>query len=113
VQLADRSGAPADLVAQGDPTTYDDLVSPRGLRRVSHYADAVGLHKSRLLDGRQTAAATVDIAQLLGLKVLAFTIREQTDELRDLLDAGVDGVFCDMPDVALAARETWRRVRVG
>lgn len=113
VQHIHSSGAPADLAAQGDPTTYDDLASPRGLRRVAHYADAVGLHKSRLLDGRQTSAALVDIAHLLGLKVLAYTVRQRTDELRDLLDAGVDGVFCDYPDMARAARDAWRLARVG
>ncbi len=113
VQLVDRGGAPADLVAQGDPTTYDDLASPRGLRRVAHYADAVALHKSRLLDGQQTAAALVDIAHLLGLRVLSFTVREWTFELLELLDAGVDGVFCDYPDMARAARDSWRLARVG
>jgi glycerophosphoryl diester phosphodiesterase len=113
VQLVDRAGAPADLVAQGDPTTYHDLASPRGLRQVATYADAVGLHKSRLLDGAETAAARVDIAHLLGLRVLAFTVGRRTDELVALLDAGVDGVFCDYPDVARAARDTWRLARVG
>lgn len=113
VQLIAKAGAPADLVAQGDPTTYDDLASPRGLRRVSHYADAVGLHKNRLLDGEQTAAALVDIAHLLGLQVLSFTVRRRVDELLELLGAGVDGVFCDYPDLARAARDSWRLARVG
>lgn len=113
VQLIDKAGSPADMVAQGDPTSYDDLASPRGLRRVSHYADAVGLHKSRLLEGKQTAAALVDIAHLLGLQVLSFTVRERTQELVALLEAGVDGVFCDYPDVARAARDSWRLARVG
>jgi len=113
VQLVDRAGAPTDLVAQGDPTTYDDLASPRGLRLTARYADAVGLHKQRLLGGRETAAALVDIAHLLGLSVLAFTVRERTDELLALLDAGVDGVFCDLPDTARAARDAWRLARVG
>lgn len=133
VQLVEASGAPADLVAAGDPTTYDDLVSPRGLRMVARYADAVGLAKSRLLGHPADAEALVDHAHLSGLQVLAWTLREENrflsprfrrgdepdrrgdaaGELAALLDAGVDGVFCDHPDMALAARDAWRPARVG
>lgn len=133
VQLVESSGAPADLVAAGDPTTYDDLVSPHGLRSVARYADSVALSKSRLLGDPTDAAALVDHAHLSGLRVLAWTLRDENRflaarfrrgdeperrgdsarELVALLDAGVDGVFCDQPDTALAARDAWRRVRVG
>ena len=58
-------------------------------------------------------AALVDHAHLLGLKVLAYTVRDVMDELTALLDTGLDGVFCDLPDVARAARDTWRLSRVG
>ena len=124
VQLVEASGAPADFRAAGEPATYDDLVSPRGLRVVSRYADAVGLAKIRLLRSRAAAEALVDHAHLSGLQVLAWTVREEPQflapgsrdaagELTALLDAGVDGVFCDHPDVALAARDAWRPARVG
>jgi glycerophosphoryl diester phosphodiesterase len=132
VQLVEASGAPTDLVATGDPTTYDDLVSPRGLRMMAGYADAVGLSKSRLLGRPRLAEALVDHAHLSGLQVLAWTLREENrflsprfrlgddpdrrgdaaGELRALLDVGVDGVFCDHPDLALAARVAWRPARV-
>lgn len=113
VQLVDRGGAPTDLAAVGDPTTYDDLVSPAGLRMVARYADALGLHKHRLLGDQMSAAALVDHAHLAGLDVLAWTVRGSTPELVKLLEAGVDGVFCDHPDTALAARDAWTRARVG
>lgn len=133
VQLVEASGVPADLAASGDPTTYDDLVSPRGLRMVARYADAVGLAKSRLLGAPADAEALVDHAHLSGLRVLAWTLRDENrflsprfrsgadperrgdaaGELTALLAAGVDGVFCDHPDVALAARGAWRSARVG
>lgn len=133
VQLVEADGAPADLAADGDPTTYDDLVTPRGLRMVARYADAVGLAKSRLLGPAAQAEALVDHAHLSGLEVLAWTLRDENrflaprfrrgedpsrrgdaaGELAALLDAGVDGVFCDHPDTALAAREAWRPARVG
>jgi len=132
VQLVEASGVPDDLAGAGDPTTYDDLVSPRGLRMVARYADAVGLAKSRLLVPPAHAEALVDHAHLSGLQVLAWTLREENrflaprfrrgqnpdrrgdaaGELAALLDVGVDGVFCDHPDVALAARDAWRPARV-
>lgn len=133
VQLVDSSGAPDDLAAVGDPTTYDDLVSRPGLRMVARYADAVGLVKSRLLTDPVGAEALVEDAHVAGLLVLAWTVRAENrflarrfcrgeepnhlgdaaGELAALLDAGVDGVFCDHPDLALAARDAWRPARVG
>ena len=66
----------------------------------------------------------MDHAHLSGLQVLAWTVRDEPQflapgsrdaagELTALLDAGVDGVFCDQPDLALAARDAWRPARVG
>ena len=49
VQLVEALGAPADLVAVGDPTTYDDLCSHDGLRAVARYADVLGVDRTRLL----------------------------------------------------------------
>src|SRR3954468_4834189 len=42
IQLIDATGAPADLVAAGDRRTYDDLVTPAGLRAIARYADGIG-----------------------------------------------------------------------
>jgi glycerophosphoryl diester phosphodiesterase len=111
VQLVEDSGAPADCQATGDPTTYDDLCTPAGLRAVGRYADAVGVDKARLL----RCPRMVEEAHLNGLKVLAWTIRDDdpvppgsTDaETRTLLDSGVDGLFADQPDTALLVREDW------
>jgi glycerophosphoryl diester phosphodiesterase len=111
VQLVEASGAPADLVAAGDPTTYDDLCSHDGLRAVARYADALGVARTRLL----ARPAFVEDAHLAGLQVLAWTVRdddpggpEQVDaEVRLLLDAGVDGLFSDHPDTTLLVRDEW------
>jgi glycerophosphoryl diester phosphodiesterase len=116
VQLVEASGAPADLVAVGDPTTYDDLCGPDGLRAVARYADAVGVVRTRLL----ARPALVDEAHLAGLQVLAWTVRdddpggpERADaEVRLLLDAGVDGLFTDHPDTTLLVRDQWAADRL-
>ncbi len=111
VQLVDTSGAPADLVALGDPTTYDDLCTPAGLRAVARYADAVGVARTRLL----ACPGLVEAAHLNGLQVLAWTVRDDDprgpalvdQETRALLDAGVDGLFSDQPDTTLLVRDDW------
>jgi glycerophosphoryl diester phosphodiesterase len=116
VQLVEADGAPADLVAAGDPTTYDHLCGPDGLRAVARYADALGVARSRLL----AQPDLVDAAHLAGLQVLAWTVRdddpggpEQTDaEVRLLLDLGVDGLFSDHPDTTLLVRDRWAADRL-
>jgi glycerophosphoryl diester phosphodiesterase len=111
VQLVEATGAPADLVAVGDPTTYDDLCGRDGLRAVARYADALGVARSRLL----ARPALVEDAHLAGLQVLAWTVSDDDPgggeladaEVRQLLDAGVDGLFSDHPDTTLLVRDEW------
>ena len=115
VQLVEASGAPADLVAAGDPTTYDDLCSHDGLRAVARYADVLGVARTRLL----ARPALVEDAHLAGLQVLAWTVRDDDPggpelvdaEVRVLLDAGVDGLFSDHPDTTLLVRDQWAAER--
>jgi glycerophosphoryl diester phosphodiesterase len=123
VQLVDAFGAPDDLVALGDPTSYDDLCTREGLRAVSRYADVVGVARTRLLD----RPGLVEDAHLAGLQVLAWTVRDDDPrgagivdaETRALLDAGVDGLFSDFPDTTVLVRDAWvaeqvsRRVAAG
>jgi glycerophosphoryl diester phosphodiesterase len=132
VQLVAASGAPHDLVVAGDPRTYDDLVTPSGLREVSTYAHAVGADKHRVVPrdtGGCLAAPTslVDDAHLAGLQVHAYTFRDENrylpagcrvgddpaargaggGEYAAFFDAGVDGVFSDFTGSAVAARRRW------
>lgn len=128
VQLVDGVGAPYDLVAAGDPRTYDDLVTRDGLREVARYAHEVGLGKDRVIPrlpddtlGEPTRVARD--AHDAGLAVLAWTFRRENTflpaslrsgadpaaagdlagEIRAFVAAGVDGLFCDHPDLAVAA----------
>jgi glycerophosphoryl diester phosphodiesterase len=116
VQLVEADGAPADLASAGDPTTYDDLCRPDGLRSVARYADVLGASRGRLL----ARPALVEDAHLAGLQVLAWTVRdddpggpEQADaDVRALLDAGVDGLFSDHPDTTRLVRDVWAADRL-
>jgi glycerophosphoryl diester phosphodiesterase len=130
VQLLDPPGAqPYDVRAAGGSTTYAELATPAGLAEIAGYADVVGPGKAYLIprdaDGRSTrATAFVDDAHAAGLLVHAFTFRDENRflplELRSSEDPaargdasaeyerffglGVDGVFSDHPDTALAVR---------
>ncbi len=113
------------------------LVTADGLAAVSTYADAVGVHKNlvipRTADGTLGAPGPlVDDAHAVGLAVHAFTFRDENAFLpADLrrgwgdadrgdgvaecvafLEAGVDGLFADHPDTAVAARDLTHPDRV-
>ncbi len=128
VQLIDAAGAPYDLVAAGDPRTYDDLVEPAGLRWIDRYADGVGVAKARIvpLDAAgkvQPPTTLVPDAHRAGLIVHAWTFRNEnqflaadfkkgTDpaaygdvfaEYRLFLAQRIDGLFSDNPDTAVEA----------
>jgi glycerophosphoryl diester phosphodiesterase len=132
VQLVRASGAPYDLAAAGDLRTYRDLVTPEGLAEIATYADGLGPHKNVVIprdaEGRlDEPTDVVDDAHAVGLDVHVWTMREEnrflpadlqvgTDpgakgdvvgEYRAFFAAGVDAVFADQPDTALAAREAW------
>lgn len=106
VQLLDVTGAPADLVAAGDPRTYRDLATPAGLAWVEQYADGVGAHRDLVLPGPSTL---VRDAHRHWLTVHVWTLRadrcagDPVADARAFLDAGVDGLITDHPDVSLRA----------
>ncbi|KRF35346.1 glycerophosphodiester phosphodiesterase [Nocardioides sp. Soil805] len=127
-QLVDGSGGPADLPG----TTYASMVTAAGLRAIATYADGVGAAKNWVLPRDASGAtgapsAVVDDAHAAGLVVHVWTLRREnqfmasnfrvgTDpnapgdlyaESRAFLDAGVDGLFSDNPDVAARALADW------
>jgi glycerophosphoryl diester phosphodiesterase len=138
VQLMEATGAPYDLIARGDRRTYADMGTPAGLAEIATYADAVGPAKVLVIprdaDGHLLPPSPlVGDAHAAGLGVHPWTFRNEnvflpTDfqiaaadpaafsrthgdaraELVAFFAAGVDGVFSDYPDVALAARASVR-----
>jgi glycerophosphoryl diester phosphodiesterase len=132
VQLIAGSGAPYDLVAAGDPRTYTDLITPAGLAEIAAYADGIGPDKNRVIPRDASGALTspttlVDDAHGAGLVVHPYTFRSENtflpldfrigsdpraygDAIAEYLvfyEVGVDGVFSDNPDVAVAARDAF------
>ncbi|MEU4771280.1 glycerophosphodiester phosphodiesterase [Micromonospora sp. NPDC023644] len=129
-QLLDATGRPYDFTAAGDARTYQDLAKPAGLKWIASYADGVGAHKNLIVPrdaaGKLLAPTTlVRDAHRQRLIVHAWTFRAEnqflpadlrigTDpnargdiqaEYELFLGLGLDGVFTDHPDTAVAARE--------
>jgi glycerophosphoryl diester phosphodiesterase len=127
-QLVNCSGAPYDLVAAGDPRTYADLTTRSGLREIAGYADILGACKDVMIprndDGSLAEpSGVIRDAHRAGLEVHGWTFRAENQflpaefrssddpaehgdlagEIEAFLDAGMDGIFSDHPDIAVAA----------
>ena len=130
VQLISSTGAPYDFVDSGDPRTYADLITPKGLRESASYADGIGPDKQLVIpwnpDGTLgEPTRLVRDAHRGGLKVHPYTFRAENsflpadfrssdnpahygrihEELEVYFDAGVDGVFTDNPDIGVEVRD--------
>jgi glycerophosphoryl diester phosphodiesterase len=129
IALLEAGGAPADLVAAGDPRGYLDLITPDGLADIATFADGIGPDKEMVIgrnadDTLGEPTALVADAHAAGLLVHPYTFRNEnqflpadlrssgsaTDygdvfaEYEAYFAAGVDGVFADNPDTAVTAR---------
>jgi glycerophosphoryl diester phosphodiesterase len=105
----------------GPEPEYAALSSPAGLTSVASYAYGIGPHHSQLIEPPGRASDVMRCARDVGLRVHAYTFRQDDlpayaasfEELleRFLGEIGVDGVFCDHPDVAIRVRESLRKVQ--
>ncbi len=75
---------------------------PVSLARLAEALGATSLHLPR----RLASPGMLARARALGLRVLVFTVNDEAEIVR-LRQAGVDGVFTDHPDRALAVEEKW------
>ncbi|MEV4630496.1 glycerophosphodiester phosphodiesterase [Micromonospora sp. NPDC049523] len=132
-QLLDATGRPYDFTVAGDPRTYLDLVKPENLKWISTYADGIGATKNLLVprDASGKLLAPTNVvrdAHRVGLDVHAWTFRAEnqflptdfrlgadpnargdiTSEYELFFSLGLDGVFSDHPDTAVAARAALR-----
>lgn len=126
VFLAEASGAPADLVARDGSAApdYASFLTDDGLAALATEEHGVSVDKTLLL-GRSGTTNLVDRAHAVGLEVYTWTLRPENAflarrhrgrggraahgdwcaEFREILATGLDGVFADHPDLALAARD--------
>jgi glycerophosphoryl diester phosphodiesterase len=121
VQLLSPVGSAPDLAASGDARTYRDMITPSGLRDIARYADGIGANTRMIVpvgaDGVLGAPTSIVAdAHAAGLFVHAWTLRSEPQflpkgyngdpvaEVRQLLSLGVDGLFCDFPDVGVKGR---------
>jgi glycerophosphoryl diester phosphodiesterase len=134
VQLLDATGRPYDFVVAGDPRTYADLATPEGLAEIATYADGVGPNKNLIVPRDAAGnlldpTSFVRDAHRAGLVVHPWTFRKENSflpndfrqgnpaspeflratgdapaEFRLFFRLGVDGLFSDHPDTAVASR---------
>jgi glycerophosphoryl diester phosphodiesterase len=134
IQLIDAEGRPYDVRSSGDTRSYGDMTTRAGLSEIASYAAGVGVCKTLIFplgsDGELLAPTElIPTAHATGLLVHAWTFRREnqflpTDlragnpraadflaqsgdlvgECRRFLELGLDGIFSDNPDLAVAAR---------
>jgi len=122
VQLMMAQGGPWDLVRDG--VSYADMARAEGMRQIAGYASAIGVQKDMVIataaDGGLQPTPLVRDAHAAQLDVHVWTFRAENcflphamqkgpdaashgdlgAEIRMHLAAGVDGLFCDFPDLA-------------
>ncbi|HZF32098.1 MAG TPA: glycerophosphodiester phosphodiesterase [Gammaproteobacteria bacterium] len=114
----------------GRDRTGAELLTPDGLRRTAEFAQGLGSHYSQLVVPIAAARAGAPIdaspvvanAHAAGLRLHPYTFRRDdlpayAASLEQMLEwffdrIGVDGVFCDHPDVAVRTRDRSRIARV-
>jgi glycerophosphoryl diester phosphodiesterase len=134
IQLLDATGKPFDFVVSGDPRTYADLAKPAGLAEIARYARGIGPNKNMIVPRSSTnhleaPTSLIRDAHRVGLLVHPFTFRNENTflpedfrqgnpaspeylrargdspaEFRLFFSLGVDGLFTDDSDTAVATR---------
>jgi glycerophosphoryl diester phosphodiesterase len=134
IQLISDSGKPYDFVVSGDPRTYADLITDEGLQEIATYADGIGTNKNLIVPRDASnrllqPTDLVDRAHRARLLVHAWTFRNENFFLPEdfragdpsspqylaaygnapgeytlFYSTGLDGVFSDHPDTAIAVR---------
>lgn len=110
VQLVSGPGeAPYDWAAAGDTRTYAHMATNEGLREIAAYAQGVGPYKRWIVDENCQVTDFVSRAHALNLPLHPWTMRNEPNyllpcyagdpraEMRQMIDAGVDGFFTDFP----------------
>lgn len=129
VQLLAAEGAPWDQSPEKGGS-FARMSTREGLKRVAEYADVVGVQKNMVVkesaDGTLSSTSLVEDAHAAGLQVHAWTFRAENmflpvkfrkgadlaghgdlaSEILLYAGLGIDGLFCDHPDLARQALRT-------
>ena len=130
ILLTSATGGPYDLHEDG--TTYAELTTRESMRELSRWIDGLGPAKEQVVERNDDGTlgeptSFVDDAHDAGLEVMPHAFRAENeflptdyrngsdpadfgravDEALVFLRAGVDGVFCDQPDVCVEARKDY------
>jgi len=132
VFLVEAAGSPADLVARfgSDADSYASFLTRDGMRMLSRDVEGISVDKQMILprphaDSSRVSSVIVDAAHEAGLEIYCWTLRPENrflsaefrqgggpsafgdweSEFALILATGVDGVFADQADLAVAARE--------
>ena len=85
------------MYLSGDPVPVETL------RSIGAWCQALGINRKHIDPALGGDPSMVSVAQRAGLIVVPYTLKSDPDDILRLIDAGVDGVFADYPDVALEA----------
>lgn len=121
---------PYDTILKDGNLTYGDMATIDGLREVGSYAHCVGVDESYVIprspeNSLESETSFVKLAHAAGLKVVVYTLRGEnsflpieyrggdclpgsignfSEYLRVFYASGIDGFFCDQPDVPIRLR---------
>ncbi|MBD2139213.1 glycerophosphodiester phosphodiesterase [Anabaena sp. FACHB-1237] len=118
VQLINDIGKPYDFIVNHDSRTYQDLITPQELTKISNYAQGISVHKNlvvpRDIHGKLlTPTSLINDAHNLNLQVYSWTFRNENVflpldfqnqpklEYKLFFELGIDGVFTDFPDYVI------------
>lgn len=131
IYLIEKDGAPADLVAVHGRSapSYASHLTDAGLAELATTVDGISVDRRLILDATNGVASDiVDRAHAAGLLIYTWTLRPENSfitkayrgaggpaawgnwsgEFDALFATGVDGVFADHPDLAVAIRDRRR-----
>jgi glycerophosphoryl diester phosphodiesterase len=132
VFLLEAAGSPPDLVARFGTSadSYASFLTRDGLRMLARDVEGISVEKKMIVpvpdpDSTRISSVLVDAAHAVGLEIYCWTLRPENrflagefrrgkdpsafgdweSEFALILSTGIDGVFADQADLAVAARE--------
>jgi len=111
IRLNELSPVRLAMLVSGEPGWN---AGGRSIEEIAAFADGIGANKALLITPEGESTGYVEAAHAAGLEVHVWTVRDDRsphvgetveDELRALYALGVDAIFTDHPDTAVAVRD--------